>query len=77
MTSDHTISTPNFDGKGLLSIPNFGKGFGLGFSVVTNPAEIKGVFQRHFTALFEGELRICIRNAICIRSAIFSGSRET
>ena len=41
MTSDHTISTPNFDGKALLSIPNFGKGFGLGFSVVTNPAETK------------------------------------
>ena len=41
MTSDHTISTPNFNGKGLLSIPNFGKGFGLGFSVVTNPAETK------------------------------------
>tara|TARA_B100001029_G_C15020225_1_gene430037 strand:+ start:45 stop:1295 length:1251 start_codon:yes stop_codon:yes gene_type:complete len=41
MTSNHTMSTPNFDGKGLLSIPNLGKGFGLGFSVVTNPAETK------------------------------------
>ena len=41
MTSNHTTSTPNFDGKGLLSIPNLGKGFSLGFSVVTNPAETK------------------------------------
>lgn len=46
MTSDHTISTPNFDGKALLSIPNFGKGFGLGFSVVTNPAETKMLNSR-------------------------------
>ena len=41
MTSNHTTYTPNFDGKGILSIPNLGKGFGLGFSVVTNPAETK------------------------------------
>ena len=41
MTSNHTLYTPSFDGKGILSIPNFGKGFGLGFSVVTNPAETK------------------------------------